>query len=182
MRHLFFIFLGCLIKTTTLYPQTKNVVPKSNKPKLVIGIVVDQMRNDYIYRYWDRLGNGGFKRLVNEGYYFKNAHYNYIPTYTWPGHCSIYTGATPRVHGIIANDWFLKSTGANMYCVKDTNVQTVGPDSKSGWMSPKNQLSSTIGDEMKMSSNQKAKVFGIALKDRSAILRRGRAADAAFLV
>src|SRR4051812_11399470 len=76
--------------------------------KLVVGIVVDQMRNDYIYRYWSRFGNGGFKRLVNEGYYFRNAHYNYIPTYTGPGHASIYTGATPRAHGIVGNDWILK--------------------------------------------------------------------------
>lgn len=149
-------------------------------PKLVVGVVVDQMRNDFIYRYWNRFGEGGFKRLVSNGYYLKNTHYNYIPTYTGPGHSSIYTGATPRTHGIIANDWFVKSNGTNMYCVEDTASRTVGSTSKAGKMSPRNQLSSTIGDELKMSTNQQAKVFGISLKDRSAILPAGHAANGAF--
>ncbi|MBL7933893.1 MAG: alkaline phosphatase family protein [Bacteroidia bacterium] len=153
---------------------------QNTKPKLIVGIVVDQMRNDYIYRYWDRYGNGGFKRLVNEGFHFQNAHYNYIPTYTGPGHCSIYTGATPRVHGIIGNDWFQRENGKFIYCAEDTSVKTIGSESKAGLMSPKNQLSSTIGDELKMSTQQKAKVFGIALKDRSSILPAGHAANAAF--
>lgn len=153
---------------------------QNSQPKLIVGIVVDQMRNDYIYRYWNRYGKGGFKRLVNEGYYFRNAHYNYIPTYTGPGHCSIYTGATPRSHGIIGNDWYQRATNGLVYCASDTSVKTVGSDSKAGWMSPHRQLSTTLGDEMKMSSQQKAKVYGIALKDRSAILPAGHAADAAF--
>jgi predicted AlkP superfamily pyrophosphatase or phosphodiesterase len=163
----------------SLISQTKPTTITS-KPKLIVGIVVDQMRNDYIYRYWNRYSNGGFKRLVNDGYYFKNAHYNYIPTFTGPGHCSIYTGTTPRTHGIIANDWFVKNNGKDMYCTQDTNVKTVGSNSKAGLMSPKNQLASTIGDELKMSSNKKAKVFGVALKDRSSILPAGHAADGAF--
>jgi predicted AlkP superfamily pyrophosphatase or phosphodiesterase len=183
MRHLLFVFVfyGYAFTYSVVDAQSKVAPQKNNKTKLVIGIVVDQMRNDYIYRYWDRFSNAGFKRLVNDGFYFKNAHYNYIPTYTGPGHCSIYTGTTPRTHGIIGNDWFLKPSGEDMYCVKDTNVQTVGySTNKNGRMSPRNQLSSTIGDEMKMSSNQRAKVFGIALKDRSSILPAGHAADAAF--
>ncbi|MES2679891.1 MAG: alkaline phosphatase PafA [Bacteroidota bacterium] len=179
MRALFF-FLVISVCLCGSISRAQVKVPKSDKPKLVVGIIVDQMRNDYIYRYWERYGKGGFKRLVNEGYYFKNAHYNYIPTYTAPGHSSIYTGATPRAHGIIGNDWFLRSGKGYAYCVQDTNVQTVGSTGKAGQMSPKNQLSSTIGDELKMSSNQKAKVFGIALKDRSAILPAGHAADGAF--
>jgi predicted AlkP superfamily pyrophosphatase or phosphodiesterase len=152
----------------------------ANKPKLVVGIVVDQMRNDFIYRYWSRYSNGGFRRLVNEGFYFKNNHFNYIPTYTGPGHSSIYTGATPRAHGIIANDWYDKKTGNNMYCVYDASAKPVGSENKSGMMSPKNQISSTIGDELKMSTNKKGKVFAVALKDRSAILPAGHAADAAY--
>lgn len=153
---------------------------EAHKPKLVVGIVVDQMRNDYIYRYWNRYSNGGFRRLVNDGYYFKNNHFNYIPTYTGPGHSSIYTGTTPRTHGIIANDWYSKKTGAMNYCVWDSTVKTVGSSSKNGMMSPRNQLSSTIGDELKMSSNKKGKVIGVALKDRSAVLPAGHAADAAY--
>ena len=165
-----FIFSQCLLSQNN----------SSVKPKLVVGIVVDQMRNDYIYRYWDRFGEGGFKRLINDGFYFKNAHYNYIPTYTGPGHSSIYTGATPRTHAIIANDWHIKSTTISNYCVSDTGVKSIGCTNKNGKMSPKNQLSSTIGDELKISTNQIGKVFSIALKDRSSILPAGHAANAAF--
>ncbi len=150
------------------------------RPKLIVGIVVDQMRNDFIYRYWNRYSAGGFRRLVNDGFYFKNNHFNYIPTYTGPGHCSIYTGTTPRKHGIIGNDWYEKKSGGNVYCVYDEAVKGIGTDNKSGMMSPKNQLSSTIGDELKMSSNKKGKVFAVAYKDRSAVLPAGHAADGAF--
>lgn len=172
------ILLIFILKLSTLRSQDR--VTEITKPKLVVGIVVDQMRNDYIYRYWNRYGEGGFKRLVNNGYYFKNAHYNYIPTYTGPGHCSIYTGATPRTHGIIGNDWFDRRSKKDVYCCEDTSVRTVGAWAKSSRMSPKRQLSTTIGDELKMSSNQKGKVFAVALKDRSSILPAGHAANAAF--
>jgi predicted AlkP superfamily pyrophosphatase or phosphodiesterase len=155
-------------------------IVQNTKPKLIVGIVVDQMRNDYIYRYWNRYGANGFKRLVNNGFYFKNAHFNYIPTYTGPGHSSIYTGTTPKTHGIIANEWFDKQHLSEIYCVNDTLVRPIGTSHKNGQMSPKHQISSTIGDELKMSSMKKSKVFGIALKDRSAILPAGHAADGAF--
>lgn len=173
MKKQYFVLIAALLFSAAQAQQKP-------APKLVIGIVVDQMRNDYIYRYWDRFGKGGFKRLVSKGYHFRNAHYNYVPTYTGPGHCSIYTGATPRAHGIIANDWFVRENGSNQYCVSDSLVKTVGAENKSGKMSPRHQLSSTIGDELKMSSNQKAKVFGISLKDRSSILPAGHAANGAF--
>jgi predicted AlkP superfamily pyrophosphatase or phosphodiesterase len=138
------------------------------------------MRNDYIYRYWQRFGDGGFKRLITKGYYFKNTHYNYIPTFTGPGHCSIYTGATPNTHGIIANDWHLKNSQKNIYCVEDTAVLPVGTANKQHRVSPKNQLSSTIGDELKINSNNNSKVFAVAIKDRSALLPAGHAANGAF--
>jgi len=160
--------------------KTRLATEETVKPKLIVGIVVDQMRNDFIYRYWNRYSNGGFRRLVNDGFYFKNNHYNYIPTYTGPGHSSIYTGATPRAHGIIANEWYVKKSNTHTYCVLDTSVRSVGSGNKNGLMSPKNQLSSTIGDELKMTSNKKAKVFAVALKDRSAVLPAGHAADGAF--
>jgi predicted AlkP superfamily pyrophosphatase or phosphodiesterase len=170
-----------LVKSELFFSQPNTTSkPEITKPKLVVGIVIDQMRNDYIYRFWNRFGNGGFKRLINDGYYFKNAHYNYIPTYTGPGHCSIYSGATPRTHGIIANEWFVKTSSALTYCCQDTTVKTIGSPSKNGLMSPKHQLSSTIGDELKMSTNKKAKVFGVALKDRSSILPAGHVANCAF--
>jgi predicted AlkP superfamily pyrophosphatase or phosphodiesterase len=157
-----------------------NSFSQKKAPKLVVGIVVDQMRADYIYRYWNRFGDGGFKRLVNDGFFCKNTHYNYVPTYTGPGHCSIYTGATPSVHGIIANDWYVKEIGATQYCVSDKQVKPVGTASENGYMSPKNQLTTTLGDELKLFTNGRSKVFGVALKDRSSILPVGHAANAAF--
>ncbi|MBK6984118.1 MAG: alkaline phosphatase family protein [Bacteroidetes bacterium] len=119
--------------------------------------MVDQMRQDYIYRYWNKFGNGGFKKLINEGYFYKNTHYNYVPTFTGPGHASIYTGTSPATHGIISNDWFVKETGKQTYCTEDPNVKSVGTESKAGLMSPKNLLVTTIGDELKLNTNQKQK-------------------------
>jgi predicted AlkP superfamily pyrophosphatase or phosphodiesterase len=164
-------------KVQTTKPQTKVV---SSKPKLVVGIVVDQMRYDYIYRYWDKFSNDGFKRLVNEGFFCRNTNYNYVPTYTGPGHASIYTGTTPAVHGIIANDWYDKITGKDMYCAEDKNVIGVGTTASEGKRSPVNMLTTTITDELRISSNMKSKVIGIALKDRSAILPAGHTANGAY--
>src|SRR5574343_350712 len=156
-----------------------SVYSQKKQTKLVVGIVVDQMRNDYIYRYWNRYGEGGFKRLVNEGFYCKNAHYNYVPTYTGPGHSSIYTGTTPRTHGIIANEWYSREQGKEIYCVADSKAKTVGSTSEAGKMSPHNQLSTTIGDELLLFSSGKSKVIGVALKDRSSILPVGHAKGSA---
>ncbi len=159
------------------FAQTSKTV---SKPKLVVGIVVDQMRYDYIYRFWDKFGNDGFKKLVNEGFFCKNTNYNYVPTYTGPGHASIYTGTTPAVHGIIANDWYDKPSGKNKYCVQDDKVASVGTTAAEGKRSPVNLLTTTITDELRISSNMKSKVIGIALKDRSAILPAGHTANAAY--
>jgi len=155
-------------------------VKATNKPKLVVGIVVDQMRYDYIYRYWDKFGNDGFKRLVNEGFFCKNTNYNYVPTYTGPGHTAIYTGTTPAVNGIISNDWYDKSTGKDLYCAEDAAVTGVGTTAPEGKRSPVNMLTTTITDELRISSNMKSKVIGVALKDRSAILPAGHTANAAY--
>ena len=174
---LLFIFIGALISAQTAKPQAK-VLP--SKPKLVIGIIIDQMRYDYIYRFWNKFGNDGFKRLVNEGFFCRNTNYNYVPTYTAPGHASIYTGTTPAVHGIISNSWYVKNTGKGLYCVSDNTVISVGSDSKEGKCSPINLLTTTITDELRISSNMKSKVIGIALKDRSAILPAGHTANAAY--
>lgn len=170
-----------LLLTHTIYAQTKPVAGTELKqPQLVVGIVVDQMRQDYLYRYWNKFGNGGFKKLINEGYFFKNAHYNYVPTYTGPGHASIYTGTSPATHGIIANDWFSKETGAMVYCTDDKTVKPVGTEGKAGLMSPKNLLVTTVGDELKLTTNQASKVFAVSLKDRSSILPAGHSANGAF--
>lgn len=166
-----------------MHAQTK-MAPASSKPvtkpKLIVGIVVDQMRYDYIYRFWDKFGSDGFKKLVNQGYFCKNTNYNYVPTYTGPGHASIYSGTTPAVHGIIANDWYDKTTGKAMYCAEDNTVIGVGTTAKEGKRSPKNMLTTTITDELRISSNMHSKVIGVALKDRSAILPAGHTANAAY--
>jgi predicted AlkP superfamily pyrophosphatase or phosphodiesterase len=151
------------------------------RPKLVVGIVVDQMKLEYLYRFSDDYSNRGFKRLMDKGFMFHNMNYNYVPTFTAPGHASIYTGTTPAVHGIIGNDWYVRSTGKNMYCTDDSSVKTlVLGTEKEGAMSPKNLLSTTITDEFKMATNFKGKVIGLSIKDRGAILPAGHFADWAF--
>jgi predicted AlkP superfamily pyrophosphatase or phosphodiesterase len=151
------------------------------KPKLVVGIVVDQMRYDYLHKYMEDYGNDGFRKLLNEGYSFDNAAYNYVPTYTGPGHASIYAGTTPARHGIVANEWIDPISAEPMYCVADKQVKTIGSKTEEvGKMSPRNMIASNVCDELKIFSNKRSKVFGIALKDRSAILPAGHAADAAY--
>ena len=153
---------------------------QKQQPKLVIGIVVDQMRYDYLTRYWNRYGEGGFKKLINGGFNCKNVNYNYMPTYTGPGHASIFTGATPNSHGIIANDWYDKTTGTTIYCAGDNSVNTIGSSTLNGKMSPKNLISTTITDELKLATKNKGKVIGLSIKDRGAVLPVGHKADAAY--
>ncbi len=150
------------------------------KPKLVVGIIVDQMRNDYLYRYYDKFGEGGFKRFVDKGFVLKNGHYNYIPTSTGPGHASVYTGTTPANHGVIGNGWYDKTSKRSINCVEDTTVITLGNDSNAGLFSPKNLLATTISDALKLSNNLESKVIGISLKNRGAILPAGGSADGAY--
>ena len=159
----------------------------SQKPKLVVGIVVDQMRYDYIYRFWDDFSDDGFKKLIGEGHFFRNAQFGYVPTYTGPGHASIYTGTTPAIHGIIANDWYDKNSGEFIYCAGDGDMHTVcnceqknvDVQSADGKMSPHHMLTTTFADELKLFNND-SKVFGVSLKDRGAILPAGHAANGAY--
>ena len=151
------------------------------RPKLVIGIVVDQMKVEYLDRFYDDYSQDGFKRLMNNGYSFYNMNYNYVPTYTAPGHASIYTGTTPAIHGIIGNDWYIRETGKNRYCTDDASVKTlvVGSE-KEGMMSPKNLFATTVTDELRMATNFRGKVIGLSIKDRGAILPAGHFANWAF--
>ena len=150
------------------------------RPKLVIGLVVDQMRWDYLYRYYNRYQTNGFKRLLNEGFSCENTQIDYIPTVTAAGHTGIYTGSVPAITGIAGNDWIVQATGKSMYCTQDTTVQTVGSTSKAGQMSPRNLLTTTVTDELKLATNFRSKVIGIAIKDRGGILPAGHTADAAY--
>lgn len=169
------VFLGCFTLTSA-----------QEQPKLVVGIVVDQMRYDYIYRFWNQFSDDGFKKLVNEGFFLRNTHYNYMPTYTGPGHASIFTGTPPSVHGIIGNNWYNKLEGVSVYCAGDGNSTTVcdcenhvDVASSAGKMSPHRMLTTTFCDELKLFSPQ-SKVFGISIKDRGAILPAGHTANGAF--
>jgi predicted AlkP superfamily pyrophosphatase or phosphodiesterase len=153
---------------------------KVKKPKLVVGIVIDQLRHDYFERYADNFGEDGFKRLISEGFYNHNTHYNYIPTFTGPGHASVYTGTTPATHGIIANNWYDKNIKTSVYCAEDTSVYTIGSTSEAGLMSPHRMLSSTITDELGLATNFKSKVVGISIKDRGSILPAGHNPTGSF--
>lgn len=168
---IFLLLMGNLFLSKTASAQIK-------KPKLIVGIMVDQMRYDYLIRYQDLYSKDGFKRLMSEGFSCRNAHFNYAATETGPGHASVYTGTTPSLHGIIGNDWY--ENGKDQYCAGDSTVSAVGTDSGSGAMSPRNMFTTTLGDEMKIASNARAKVFGVSIKDRGAVLPAGHAADAAF--
>lgn len=158
----------------------KDVNAQVERPKLVVGLMVDQMRWDYLYRFADRYGNDGFKRILKEGFSCENTLINYIPTYTAIGHSSVYTGSVPSIHGIAGNDWIIQSTGQPMYCTQDENVQGVGTTEKEGKQSPRNLLASTITDQLKLATNFQSKVIGIAIKDRGGILPAGHFADAAY--
>lgn len=158
-----------------------NPYPKTiERPKLVVGLVIDQMRWDYLYRYYDRYSKGGFKRLINEGFSAENTYIPYTPTYTACGHASIYTGSVPAINGIIGNNWYDPELGRDVYCTEDKGVKTVGNSGKAGEMSPKNMLVTTIGDELRLATNFKSKVIGISQKDRGSILPAGHSANAAY--
>ncbi len=157
--------------------------PQQNlpRPRLVVGIVVDQMRWDYLYRYYDRYApDGGFKRLLNEGFSCENTFIPYTPTVTAVGHTSIFTGSVPAIHGITGNEWWDREMNRPVYCTEDPSVKTVGSDDQAGQMSPRNMLVTTLGDELKLASNFRSKVIGIAIKDRGGILPAGHSADAAY--
>lgn len=151
------------------------------RPRLVLGIVVDQMRFDQLYRYQARLSKGGLARLLENGFSFTNAHINSIPTVTAPGHASIYTGTTPSIHGIIGNSWYERSSRREVDNVSDSTVRLVGPSGRelTGY-SPHRLLTTTFGDEMRLHTNFRSKVISVSLKDRGAVLPGGRLASAAY--
>lgn len=164
---------------------TLNAQKKKNteleRPKLVVGLVVDQMRWDYLYRYYNKFGNDGFKRLLNSGYSLNNVHIPCVPTVTALGHTSIYTGSVPAIHGIAGNDWTDKETGKNVYCTTDESVKPVGTTNvKVGSHSPKNLWSTTVTDELRLATNFQGKVIGVSLKDRASILPAGHTPTGAF--
>ncbi|WP_343704281.1 alkaline phosphatase PafA [Chitinophaga sp.] len=167
--------LGCCLLLQAAFAQKP-----AERPKIVVGMMVDQMRWDFLYRYGQRYGAGGFKRLLGEGFSCENTLINYAPTVTACGHTSVYTGSVPAVHGIISNGWYNRALNRDVYCAEDTTVQPVGIPSQKGGMSPRNLLASTVTDELRMATNFESKVVGVAIKDRGAIFPAGHSANAAF--
>ncbi len=166
--------------------QSQSTIPKQSdaspkRPKLVIGIMVDQMRWDFLYRYYNRYSpNGGFKRMLNQGFSCENTFIPYAPTVTACGHTTVYTGSVPAIHGITGNAWWDYEKNRTVYCSEDKTVKTVGTNSTAGEMSPKNNFSTTICDELRLATNFRSKIIGIAIKDRGAILPAGHSANAAY--
>jgi predicted AlkP superfamily pyrophosphatase or phosphodiesterase len=169
---LFFAFVFCSSNLVQSQPV--------DRPKLVVGIVVDQMRWDYLYRYYDRYSAGGFKRMLNQGFTCENTFIPYVPTVTACGHSAIYTGSVPALSGISGNYWWDNEKMRSVYCTEDDSVNTVGSNSKLGKMSPKNMLVTSICDELRLATNFQSKVIGIAIKDRGGILPAGHSANAAY--
>ena len=173
------IILALLALSACNTKPKQEEITSTDAPKLVVGVVVDQMRYDYLTKYVNHYSENGFKRLVREGYNLENAHYNFIPTKTAVGHASIFTGATPADHGIIANDWYDRFESKSVYCVDDFNFETIGASS-GGQKSPKRMQTTTLSDQLNLDQNFRGKVIGIAIKDRSSILPAGHTANAAY--
>lgn len=172
-----FFLLIIVLSSQGLFGQSAN---QTSRPKLVVGVVIDQMRWDYLYRFKANYGKDGFERLLGEGFSCENTMVPYVPTYTAPGHTCIYTGSVPAIHGIVGNDWYDFNSKKNMYCTEDSTVNTVGSTSILGKMSPRNLLTTTVTDELRLATNFRSKVIGISLKDRGAILPAGHSANAAY--
>lgn len=150
------------------------------RPKIVVGLVIDQMRWDYLYRFADLYGNEGFKRLLGDGFSCQNTLISYVPTFTAPGHACIYTGSVPAINGIAGNNWIENATGKPLYCVDDAHVWQHGDNTRAPSMSPATLTVTTITDEYRLATNMASRVYGIAIKDRGSILPAGHLANAAY--
>ncbi|GAB3934905.1 alkaline phosphatase PafA [Larkinella terrae] len=160
--------------------KTAESSTKLSRPKLVVGIIVDQMRYDYLYRFYNKYTEGGFKRMMRDGFNARNNHYHYAATITAPGHTHVYTGSAPAISGIVGNDWYDRASGQTLYCVGDSTVSSVGNSSSAGKMSPRNLQVTTVTDQLKVATQGRSKVIGVAMKDRGSILPAGHAANAAY--
>lgn len=171
------VILVCL----SLIISFKAITQSSNsQPRLVVGIVIDQMRQDYLWRYYDRFSEDGFKRILKQGFQFKNAHYNYKGTSTGPGHASIYTGATPSRHGIIGNEWYDRITETRVNCVGDPSVEPIGGSGAGRGVSPHRIEVTTVTDELRLFTNHQAKIVGVSYKDRGATIPAGHNPTGAY--
>ncbi len=171
-----FLLVIMIIGFLSAIGQTNQKATKS--PKLIVGMMVDQMRWDFIYRYQHRYGEGGFKRILREGFTNEDAHIPYAQTVTAVGHACVYTGSVPALNGIMGNEWYDRRLKRSVYCVEDDSVQVVGGKGNFGPMSPRNLQSTSIADELNLATNFRSKIVGVALKDRGSILPAGRSGNA----
>ena len=172
MKRLILAFSAACIFANSAHSQL-------NEPKLVVGIIVDQMSYEYLYRFYNHFGDGGFKRMMQEGTHARNMHYNYVPTYTGPGHASVYTGTTPANHGIVGNDWYDYAKDKELNCVYDKDAKTVGSKSNRGEFSPNRLKVTTITDQLKLTKSG-SKVVSVSIKNRGAILPGGHLSDGTY--
>ena len=178
MNYFRLLLASLIFFITPIYSQSQKI--PSEKPKLIVGIVIDQMRYDFIFRFWDKYQNNGFKRLINEGSFCKNANFNYIFTQSNPGYATIATGANPSIHGIVADQWYVQLSEKLVNCTLDENSICVGSDNGSEKHSPKNLIGSTIGDEIKLASYKRSKVITVSLDASAAVLSAGHLANGAY--
>ncbi len=174
VKYCFFYLLSFFVLLSGIHAQT------FERPKLIVGLVIDQMRWDYLYRFQDLYSSGGFNRLREEGFNCAQTMIAFIPTYTAAGHACIYSGSVPAINGIIGNNWYERSEQKVVYCTDDATVKPLGTPANSGLMSPRRMLVTTIGDELHLAENFRGKIIGISLKDRASILPAGHSADAAY--
>jgi predicted AlkP superfamily pyrophosphatase or phosphodiesterase len=152
------------------------------RPKLVVVIVIDQFRGDYLERYHDQFGDGGFRVFLDRGAYFADCNYDYANTRTAPGHATLFTGSYTSGHGIVANEWWDPQKKKRVTSVEDDSTKLVGGGKAGPGASPHNLLSDTLGDELKLATGGKARVFAVSLKDRAAVLPAGFSGDAAYWI
>jgi len=177
-----FCFLLAWLMPVLALPVSSFASAYDGHPKLVVVIVIDQFRGDYLERYRNQFGDGGFRLLVDHGAYFPNCNYNYANTRTAPGHATLFTGAYSNGHGIAANEWWDPKKKHMVSSVEDDATKLVGVNGGKTGASPHNLLADTVGDELKLATQGKARVFGISLKDRAAVLPAGFAGDAAYWI
>ena len=175
------LILALSFLVAVIFPVSSPASAYNGHPKLIVVIVIDQFRGDYLDRYRDEFGDSGFRFLLDHGAYFPNCNYNYANTRTAPGHATLFTGAYSNGHGIVSNEWWDQKKKRMITSVEDDDTKLVGADGKSG-ASPHNLMGDTLGDEMKLATQGKSRVFAVSLKDRASVLPGGFSADAAYWI
>ncbi|HSP61506.1 MAG TPA: alkaline phosphatase family protein [Pyrinomonadaceae bacterium] len=167
-------------RAITKASQSANQASQNPRPRLVLLIVVDQFRYDYLNRFGDLFGSRGIGRLMRAGASWTEANFDHVPTFTAPGHAVFMTGASPSQTGIVANEWYERETGRKVKSTTDDSTMMLAGKPNEKGKGPGRLLCSTVGDELRLADRDRSKVIGISAKDRAAILPSGRRANAAY--